>query len=72
MIELFIATNNTGTLTRTAYWQGFDAYCDRQPLEDMPTEDHKRGWWFACRCEGDTLAYVDEIEEREFIRWGGA
>ena len=54
MIGLFIATNNTGEVTRTAYWEGFDAYCDKQPLEDMPTPEHVRGWFFANKCDSDT------------------
>lgn len=72
MIELFIATNDSGDITRTAYWQGFDAYCDKQPLEDMPTPEHVRGWFFANKCVGDTNDYIESRGETDWIRMGGA
>jgi len=72
MIELFIATNASGEVTRTAYWDGFDDFCRGAQLEDMPSEEHVRGWFFACRCEGDTLDLIEYQGETDFIRTGGA
>ncbi len=49
----------------SAYWQGFDEYCKGAQLEDMPTAEHRNGWWFACQCQGDTLDYEDNIADRQ-------
>lgn len=66
----------------SAYTDGFNAYCEGQPLEDMPSEEHQRGWWGANR--GQAVAETDEWlaarleelvdgqEDEEFNRWGGA
>jgi len=55
----------------TAFWAGFDEYCKGARLEDMPTADHKRGWWHANQCEGDTFEYVEDIADRTFWARGG-
>ena len=33
------------------WWEGFYAYMDGQPVEKMPTSEHRRGWWYAIKCK---------------------
>lgn len=53
------------------YWDGFEAYIEGQPLEDMPTKQQRKGWWAANKADGE--AEVGSIEDdHEWIRTGGA
>lgn len=55
------------TIKTNAYWQGFDMYVKGAQLEDMPSAEHARGWWFALKCQGDTLDYEGDIADR--MQW---
>lgn len=35
------------------FWDGFEAYIEGQPLENMPTKMQERGWWFGNKMEGE-------------------
>lgn len=50
----------------TAFWSGFDAYCKGALLEDMQTHEQRNGWWFALKCQGDTVELEDNMQDRAF------
>ena len=56
----------------TNYWLGFNCYCKRVRLEALDSEDARKGWMFANKCEGAALVealtrdYEDNIEDRDW------
>lgn len=61
--------NHIGTPT-DLFWDGFFAYCENKPLEDMPSEHQRKGWWHANMSEAETQALVDGREDEDFWRKG--
>lgn len=55
------------------FWDGFQAHCEGQPLEDMPSADQERGWFAgnAAQGEAETDEYADDIADRQFWATGG-
>lgn len=54
------------------FWDGFNAYCEGQPLAAMPTEQHEFGWWSASMTQAEMSAeeLVEAREDEEFFRQG--
>lgn len=65
--NIFVGPNETPN--QILFWDGFGAACEGQPLEDMPTERQKKGWWFAMKCAGDTEVYSVE-DDHAWIKGG--
>lgn len=42
-----ITTTTEFPASHTQWTEGFNAYMQREALESMPTEQHRRGWWSA-------------------------
>lgn len=55
----------TVTAKTAAFWQGFDDYCKGARVEQMPSAEHRNGWWHALRCAADTEDYESDIADRQ-------
>lgn len=63
-----IVTEKT-EISKSEYWQGFDAYCDGAQLEEMPTPAHVRGWWAALDAQVSTEDYEAYQEYQRDLEW---
>lgn len=50
----FVVADRGGTVD--LYWQGFNAWCAGQTLEEQATREERNGWFWALTCQAQCEA----------------